>query len=73
VNIVLELKKQKSIMAENLPLVLTVQEVARYLRIGKSLAYELTKRKDFPALRIGRTVRVHRDAFLLWLEENLKK
>lgn len=69
----LELKKQKSIMAENLPLVLTVQEVARYLRIGKSLAYELTKRKDFPALWIGRTVRVHRDAFMLWLEENLKK
>lgn len=53
----------------SLPEVLTVREIAHYLRIGKSLAYDLARRKDFPAIRLGRTVRVHRDAFLRWLQE----
>ncbi|WP_338834584.1 hypothetical protein MHLNE_08940 [Moorella humiferrea] len=61
---------------ENLPLekdVLRVHEIAKFLRVGKSMAYELTKRKDFPALRIGRTIRIPRDAFLQWVAQNLQR
>lgn len=54
---------------ENLPPVLTVIEIAQFLRIGRTMAYELTRRKDFPAVRIGRAVRVPRDRFLAWLEQ----
>lgn len=55
-----------------LPPVLTVPEVARYLRIGKTMAYELTKREDFLAVRVGRAVRVPRDSFLQWLERRAR-
>lgn len=58
--------------AEELPPILTVPEVARYLRIGKTTAYELTKHKDFPAVRVGRAVRVPRDSFLWWLEHRAR-
>jgi len=40
---------------------LTVQEVARELRLPRSRAYELVARGEIPAVRIGsRTIRVHR-------------
>ncbi|MCL6633926.1 MAG: helix-turn-helix domain-containing protein [Alicyclobacillus herbarius] len=51
---------------EELPPVLTMNDVARYLRIGRTAAYELAHRPDFPALRIGRLVRVNRETFLHW-------
>lgn len=46
---------------------LTVGELAEYLRIGKTSAYELARRPDFPKLRIGRTIRIPRDAMMAWL------
>lgn len=52
-----------------LPLVLRVHpDVSGLLHICKERAYDLAHRKDFPAIRIGRTIRVPRDAFLQWLE-----
>lgn len=55
---------------EVLPDVLCMDDVARYLRVSRSTAYELARRRDFPAIRLGRTrgVRVTREAFLEWLE-----
>ncbi len=53
---------------EELPPVLTMNDVARYLRIGRTVAYELAHRPDFPAVRIGRLIRVNREAFLRWCE-----
>jgi excisionase family DNA binding protein len=50
----------------DLPPVLTMEDVAQYLRIGRTAAYELARRPDFPAVRIGRYIRVNRDAFLRW-------
>nr|WP_231493611.1 helix-turn-helix domain-containing protein [Alicyclobacillus macrosporangiidus] len=43
-----------------------MEDVARYLRIGRTAAYELARRSDFPAIRVGRLVRVNREAFLRW-------
>lgn len=60
------------ISGDGLPPVLTVPEVARYLRIGRTMAYELTKHKDFPAVRVGRAVRVPRDSFLQWLDRRAR-
>lgn len=56
----------------DLPPVLTMADVARYLRIGTSTAYELAHRPDFPAIRIGRTVRVRRDDFIAWCESQAR-
>ena len=59
---------QASMTAAELPLVLTVSDVQRMLGISRGTAYELAHRQDFPIVRIGRVIRVPRDAFLKWLE-----
>jgi excisionase family DNA binding protein len=48
-------------MAE-LPLVLTVEEAAKTLRIGRTAAYEAARRGDLPVIRLGRSIRVPRHA-----------
>jgi excisionase family DNA binding protein len=48
-------------------LVMTMTDVARFLRISRTSAYELLHRPDFPALRLGRRVRVMRDDLEQWL------
>lgn len=49
--------------------VLTVKEVAAILKISLPTAYQLFKRKDFPAHRLGKTqqIKVSRAAFEKWL------
>lgn len=42
------------------PLVLTVEEAARALRIGRTAAYDAVRRGEIPAVKIGRSLRVPR-------------
>ncbi|GMA49361.1 hypothetical protein GCM10025857_07180 [Alicyclobacillus contaminans] len=53
-------------MSDQLPPILTMSDVARYLRIGRTKAYELAYQPGFPVIRIGRLVRVPRERFLAW-------
>jgi len=50
-----------------LPLVLKVIDVQKTLSINRADAYRLTHRSDFPALRIGRSIRIPRDGFIRWV------
>lgn len=50
----------------DLPLTLRVEEVAQIMRISKASAYELTRRPDFPAVKVGRRICIPKDAFLRW-------
>jgi excisionase family DNA binding protein len=56
-----------------MPHVLTVEEVARLLRVGRSAAYAAARSGELPTIRIGRAIRVprHRLAQLLGEEEDL--
>jgi excisionase family DNA binding protein len=48
---------------DDLPAVLTVDQVARIYRIGRKQAYEAVGRGEVPGvIRIGRSIRVSRDA-----------
>lgn len=60
-----------SVVAKNMGLqeILTMQDIARYLRISRSAAYELAHKQGFPALVLGRKIRVRRESFLSWLDE----
>ncbi|MGI6436156.1 MAG: substrate-binding domain-containing protein [Syntrophomonadaceae bacterium] len=49
---------------------LTPAEVATILKIKKNTVYEMIKRGDLPAFRVGRKLRVHRDA-LASLQQNV--
>ena len=54
---------------EGLPAVLTMRHVQEILGISRVKAYELTHTRGFPAMRIGRTIRVPRQALMRWIEE----
>lgn len=43
------------------PNVMTVLEVAAFLRIGRTTAYGLIKSGEIPSVKIGRQIRVFRD------------
>ena len=55
---------------EELPMFLTVMDVANLLGISRASAYELVREDNFPKLKIvqGRTI-IPRDRLLEWLDE----
>ncbi len=50
------------------PLLLTVPQVAELLQIGMNQAYNLCRRPDFPAIHIGRNIRINREVLQDWLD-----
>jgi excisionase family DNA binding protein len=50
--------------------VLTIPEVARYLKMSKSKVYYLVQQRKIPHIKIGRNVRVRERDIQLWLEAN---
>jgi excisionase family DNA binding protein len=49
------------------PAVLTVHEVAQYLRISEAKVYRLAREGSLPVIRIGRTWRFRKDLLDDWL------
>lgn len=47
---------------QELPLVLNVDDAARILRVGKAATYSLVRSGQLKSLRIGRTIRIPRNA-----------
>ena len=58
---------------DELPLMLSVHDVAEVLGISKSSAYVLAKEKGFPTLKIGARVVVPREKFIEWINKNISK
>ena len=58
---------------EELPMFLTVMDVANLLGISHESAYELVREDNFPKLKIvqGRTI-IPRDRLLEWLDEQTR-
>ena len=58
---------------EEMPMFLTVMDVANLLGISRASAYELVREDNFPKLRIGqgRTI-IPRDRLLEWLDEQTR-
>ena len=56
-----------SITLDDGRLLLRVDEAARLLAIGTTLAYELVGRGDLPSVKLGRSVRVPRAALEAWI------
>ena len=54
---------------EELPLMLSVPEVASVLGISRAGAYELVKSQGFPAMTIGSRIIVPRDKLIAWIDE----
>ena len=58
---------------EEMPLFLTVMDVANLLGISRASAYELVRQENFPKHKIvqGRTI-IPRDRLLEWLDEQTR-
>lgn len=56
--------------AEQLPLSLTVEDVAKILGIGRRQAYQLCHSKGFPCIHVGRRMIIPKPGFLKWLESS---
>lgn len=56
-----------------MPYLLTVNEVRKILRCGKSKVYDLAKEKDFPAIWLGGDIRIHRDNLKEWIIKKMRE
>jgi excisionase family DNA binding protein len=55
--------------SDSLPPVLTVEEAARFLRIGRSAAYEGVRAGTIPSVRVGKLYRIPRGMLMEWLSD----
>lgn len=62
------MKSCKYKSADELPMVLNVNEVSDYIGLGMSQAYELIKRVDFPAFKVGNRIFIPKSQFLSWID-----
>lgn len=67
---VINLKQSVYKSYDELPLMLSVQEIAKVLGIADSSAYELMHSKDFPFIKIGSRMVVPKEKFREWVEQN---
>lgn len=57
-------------MTEYADNVLTIEELADYLKISKSTLYKLAQNGILPGIKVGRHWRFHRDAVDEWLKSH---
>lgn len=58
---------------EDLPLMLSVPEMATALGISRAGAYELARSEGFPALRIGTRIVIPKDKLQEWVDKQTEK
>ncbi len=51
-------------------LLLTPGDVAKMLGISRNKAYELFRRSDFPVLKLGKLLKVSKEALDEWIKKN---
>ena len=66
-------KKETFKSYEDLPLMLSVPEMATALGISRAGAYELARSEGFPALRIGTRIVVPKDKLQEWVDKQIEK
>lgn len=57
-------------MTEHLDKVLTIEELAAYLKISKSTLYKLVQKGEVPGQKVGKHWRFRRDIIDQWLAED---
>ena len=67
------MRKSKYNSLDELPLMLTVEDVSHVLGIGLAHAYEVVHRRDFPTITLGSRIIVPRDKFMEWIDEQAAK
>jgi excisionase family DNA binding protein len=64
-------RRAPAVPATTLPPVLTVDEAAAFLRLNRKTLYDAVRAGELPGVvRVGRSIRIGRDALLGWLKGN---
>ena len=58
---------------QQLPELLTPQQVKDYLHCNDRTIYNLCRRKDFPSFRVGKRYLIDRNRLIEWIEKESKK
>lgn len=58
---------------DDLPLMLSVKELVTVLGISRASAYELTKEKGFPSIKVRGRIVIPKKPFIEWLERETEK
>ncbi len=53
--------------------IMTIPEVAEYLRLGESTVYRLVRDGELPAFRVGGKWRFHRKRLEHWIEQETER
>ena len=67
------MKKETFKSYEDLPLMLSVPEMAAAMGISRAGAYELARSEGFPALRVGTRIVIPKDELREWMKRNMGK
>jgi len=51
------------------PMLLTVRDVEAELQLGRTRTYELIRSGQIPVIRLGRSVRIPREALRRWIDD----
>ena len=54
---------------DDIPLIMTVEDLMPILLIGRNTAYELVRSGEIKSIRVGRQIRIPRDALIEFLED----
>jgi excisionase family DNA binding protein len=54
---------------DDLPITLTVADIANVLKISRNNAYALSNSNNFPSIRIGKRIVIPKKAFEEWLNQ----
>lgn len=65
-----EMEQEKYKRYDDLPLMLSVPELAKVLNISRAGAYELVHMAGFPSLKIGARIVVPKEKLIAWIDEN---
>lgn len=60
-------------MTDDLPLVMTIEEASKYLRIPLSSLYKLSQEGKIPCQKVGRHWRFRKEAIDIWLTETTQQ
>ena len=62
--------KYNYVSYDAIPLIMTVEDLMPILLIGRNTAYELVRSGKIKSIRVGRQIRISRDALIAFLEDS---
>ena len=58
----------KHISFDDIPLIMTVEDLMHIRQVGRNTAYEVVRSGEIKSIRVGRQIRITRDALMVFLE-----